>query len=107
MSKKGIIILPKKRKILTEMGENIKLARLRRKLSAEQIAERANISRPTLSAIEKGSPSVSMGYYFLVLDVLGLENDFLLLAKDDVFGRKLQDAAILVKGRAPKRKVGQ
>ncbi len=105
MAKKEIIILPKKKRILAELGENIKLARLRRKLSAEQIAERANISRPTLSAIEKGSPTVSMGYYFLVLDVLGLGNDFLLLAKDDVFGRKLQDAAILTKERAPKRKV--
>ena len=103
MSKKEIILLPKKKRILDRLGENIKLARLRRKLSAEQIAQRANISRPTLAAIEKGSPSVSMGYYFLVLDVLGLENDFLLLAKDDVLGRKLQDASILVKERAPKR----
>lgn len=104
MAKKKIMILPKTKRILTEMGENIKLARLRRKLSSEQVAERANISRPTLTAIEKGSPTVSMGSYLLVLQVLGLEKDFLLLAKDDELGRKLQDANIITGERAPKRK---
>lgn len=104
MAKKKMIILPKTTKILIQMGENIKLARLRRKFSAEQVAERANISRPTLSAIEKGMPTVSIGYYLLVLQVLGLENDFLFLAKDDILGRKLQDAGISTNERAPKRK---
>ncbi len=101
-----MVILPKTTRILIQMGENIKLARLRRKFSAEQVAERANISRPTLSAIEKGMPTVSIGSYLLVLQVLGLENDFLLLAKDDILGRKLQDLGISVKERAPKRKNG-
>lgn len=104
MAKKKIVILPKTKRILNEMGDNIKLARLRRKLSSEQVAERANISRPTLSAIEKGSPSVSIGSFLLVLQVLGLEKDFLLLAKDDELGRKLQDANISISKRAPKRK---
>lgn len=99
-----MIILPKTRKILDEIGENIKLARLRRKFSSEQVAERANISRPTLSAIEKGKPTVSIGSYLLVLQVLGLEKDFLFLAKDDELGRKLQDASISTNERAPKRK---
>ena len=103
MSKKKIIILPKTKKILSELGENIKLARLRRKLSTEQVAERANISRPTLLAIEKGSPSVSIGSYLLVLSVLGLEKDLLIVAKDDELGRKLQDAKIRTGDRAPKR----
>lgn len=103
MPKRKIAILPKTKRILTEMGENIKLARLRRKLSAEQVAERANISRPTLSAIEKGSPTVSMGAYLMVLQVLGLEKDLGLLAKDDELGRKLQDAEISTAKRAPKR----
>jgi len=106
MAKKKMITLPKTTKILIQMGENIKLSRLRRKFSAEQVAERANISRPTLSAIEKGMPTVSIGYYLLVLQVLGLENDFLFLAKDDILGRKLQDLGISVKERAPKRKNG-
>ena len=104
MAKKKIIILPKTSRILVEMGENFKLARLRRKLSAEQVSERANISRPTLVAIEKGSPTVSIGSYLLVLQVLGLEKDFLLLAKDDELGRKLQDAQMITNERAPKRK---
>lgn len=104
MAKKKIVILPKTKRILSVMGENIKLARLRRKLSAEQVAERANISRPTLTAIEKGAPTVSIGSYLLVFQVLGLEKDFLLLAKDDELGRKLQDARISTNERAPKRK---
>ncbi len=103
MSKKKIVLLPRVKRILVEMGENIKLARLRRKLSAEQVSERANISRPTLVAIEKGSPTVSIGSYLLVLQVLGLEKDFLLLGKDDELGRKLQDAQIRTNERAPKR----
>lgn len=104
MAKKKIILLPKTRKILIELGTNIKLARLRRKLSSEQLAERANISRPTLVAIESGSPAVSIGSYLLVLQVLGLEKDLMLVARDDELGRKLQDAKIIPNERAPKRK---
>ena len=103
MSKKIIVILPKTKRILNELGENIKLARLRRKLSAEKVAERANISRPTLTSIEKGSPTVSIGSYLLVLQVLGLEKDFLLIAKDDELGRKLQDANLATGQRVQKR----
>ncbi len=97
------ILLPSVKKILEEFGENIKLARLRRKLSAEQVAERANISRPTLWSIEKGMPGVSIGAYTHVLFVLGLEKDLLKVAEDDKLGRKLQDADLVVKERAPKK----
>lgn len=93
--------------MMEELGENIKLARLRRKLSAEQVAERAGISRSTLWQIEKGLPNVSMGYYAQVLFVLGLEKNLSVMAADDVLGRKLQDAEILVKKRAPKRKTAK
>jgi transcriptional regulator with XRE-family HTH domain len=103
MGREKPVLLPKHKKILEEFGENIRLARLRRKLSAEQVSERANISRPTLTAIEKGSESVSIGMYFQVLMVLRLEKDILLLAKDDELGRKLQDANLIIKSRAPKR----
>lgn len=96
-------ILPSTAKILTEFGGNIKLARLRRKLSAEQVAERANISRPTLLAIEKGMPGVAFGSYAQVLFILNLEKDLLKVAVDDTLGRKLQDAELIVKERAPKK----
>lgn len=103
MKKKAHIILPKGKAILSETGEQIKLARLRRKLTAEQVSERAGISRATLWSIEKGSDSVAMGAYFQVLFVLGLEKDFLQLAKDDLLGRKLQDAELVPKKRGRKR----
>lgn len=92
------------KRILENLGENIKLARLRRRLSTQQVSERADISRPTLSAIEKGKPNVSIGLYLQVLFVLGLADDFLKVANEDELGRKLQDAKLLVKERAPKRK---
>ena len=93
----------KKNKILIVFGENIKLARLRRKLSTKQVGERAGISRTTLYEIERGKPNVSIGNYTKVLSVLGLANDLLNVAKDDELGRKLQDANLVVKERAPKR----
>jgi transcriptional regulator with XRE-family HTH domain len=105
MKRDKYILLPRLTKILEELGEDIKLARLRRKLSAEQIAERAGISRSTLWQIEKGLPNVSMGYYAQVLFVLGLEKNLSTMAADDALGRKLQDAEILVRKRAPKKEV--
>lgn len=98
-------ILPKGQKILAELGKNIKLARLRRRVSTQLLAERAGISRVTLWQIEKGTPSVAMGAYFMVLFALGLEKDFLKLAEDDILGRKLQDAGLLTRRRAPKRRL--
>ncbi len=96
--------MPASSRILKELGENIKLARLRRKLSAAQVSERADISRGTLWQVEKGAPSVAMGTYCQVLFVLGLDKDLLKVALDDTLGRKLQDAEMTVKKRAPKRK---
>lgn len=107
MKRTKYTLLPRLTKMMEELGENIKLARLRRKLSAEQVAERAGISRSTLWQIEKGLPNVSMGYYAQVLFVLGLEKNLSVMAADDVLGRKLQDAEILVKKRAPKRKTAK
>ena len=89
------VVLPRFEVLLTQMGENIKLARKRRKLTTMQVAERAGIARSTLYLVEKGDPSVAMGAYFNVLRVLGLQDDFLQLAADDVFGRKLQDLDLL------------
>jgi transcriptional regulator with XRE-family HTH domain len=95
MRAKRHIIFPQHRGLLEKMGENIKLARKRRKLTILQVAERADIDRGTLREIERGNPAVSMGGYFNVLRVLKLQDDILKLAKDDEFGRKLQDLQLL------------
>ena len=104
MNKRGVTVSPKTVQILEQMGEQIKLARLRRRLSTELVAERAGISRATLWNVEKGSPSVAIGIYAAVLHALGnMDSDFLLVAKDDEFGRTLQDLELPVRRRAPKR----
>jgi transcriptional regulator with XRE-family HTH domain len=89
-------------KVLPVLGEQLRLARLRRRLGTAVVAERAGISRSTLWQIEKGNASVAMGAYFLVLFALNLEQDLLLVAKDDVLGRRLQDAKLTVRRRAGK-----
>lgn len=96
-------LLPKHERMMRELGENIRLARLRRDLSSEQVAERAGISRNTLIKIERGDEGVAIGMYFRVLIVLRLEEDLTNVAKDDVLGRKLQDAGLLTNQRASKR----
>lgn len=104
MSKKATVVLPQTQEILTQMGEQIRLARLRRHLSVELVAERAGISRMTLSNIEKGSPSVAIGSYAAVLHALnGMDKDLLLVAMDDELGRKLQDLELPTRRRAPKK----
>lgn len=95
MNTKKQTVFPKHQEILNTLGENIKLARKRRKLTAIQVAERASIARTTLYQIEKGSSKVAIGAYFNVMRVLGLQNDFLKLAADDELGRKLQDLELL------------
>ena len=96
-------LLPKYERMMQTLGENIRLARLRRDLSSEQVAERAGISRNTLIKIEKGDEGVAIGMYLRVLIVLGLQDNLLLVAKDDELGRRLQDAGLLTKERASKR----
>jgi transcriptional regulator with XRE-family HTH domain len=103
MNTKRPLLLPKHERALAQVGEQFKLARLRRKLSMEQVAERANIAKSTLWRIENGDPGVSIGNYLHVLIVFGLENDLFSLALDDIMGRKIQDAGLLTKRRAPKR----
>jgi len=103
MPRNSDISLPSLNRILGQLGSNLKLARLRRKLSTNQVAERAGINRMTLGKIESGNPSVSLGNYLKVMHVLGLHKDMELIAHDDELGRKLQDAALTLKKRAPKR----
>lgn len=94
-------ILPNTEKILETMGEQIKLARLRRNLTVELVSERAGISRATLWKVEQGSAGVAMGIYACVLHALnGMDNDLLLIAKDDEIGRKMQELNLTTRKRA-------
>ncbi len=95
LKRKTAILFPRYEEMMEQLGENIKLARKRRKLTATQVAERANISRNTLYLLEKGKSNVSIAALFNVLRVLGLHMDILKLAADDELGRKLQDLDIL------------
>lgn len=106
MKRKTVLLFPDTNKILKQMGEQIKLARLRRNLSTELVSERANISRATLWAIEKGSPSVAIGYYAAALHALNnMDKDLLLIAKDDKLGRTIQDLNLPTRNRASKKKI--
>lgn len=96
-------ILPSLARQLAVLGENIRLARLRRKYSAEAVAKRAGISRKTLYRIEQGEASATLGSYASVLQVLGLSSDLQQVARDDELGRKLQDLNLPVRKRAPKK----
>jgi len=101
MSKKTVTVMPGTQKNLEIMGEQIKLARLRRNLSTELVAERAGISRATLWAVEKGTPTVAIGTYAAVLHALGgMDKDFGLIAKDDEYGRRIQDMNLTTPKRA-------
>ncbi|MBP3726081.1 MAG: helix-turn-helix domain-containing protein [Bacteroidaceae bacterium] len=85
------------------VGEQIKLARLRRNLSVVQVAERATCSPLTVSRIEKGTPTVAIGIYLRVLYALQLDDDILLLAQKDEMGRALQDLALKHRQRTKQR----
>jgi transcriptional regulator with XRE-family HTH domain len=96
-------LLPRISRLLQKFGGNLKLARLRRKYSAETVALRTGITRRTLSKVEHGDPAVALGVYARVMQVLRLEDDLAQLAVDDVLGRKLQDAGLTPRRRAPKK----
>lgn len=104
MKKRADSVLPSLGRILSGVGEKLKAARLRRRYSADMVARRAGIARDTLYRIERGDPGVSFGNYARVMQALRLEQDLNLLAADDELGRKLQDAEIGVRARAPRRK---
>lgn len=95
--KRSAVVFPKNQKVLVQLGENIKLARMRRHYTQSLISERTGLSRLTIRKIEAGDSRVSLGHYVAVLSVLGLVEDFAKVASDDELGRKLQDIQLLSK----------
>jgi transcriptional regulator with XRE-family HTH domain len=104
MPSKPPVVFPQEQRLLTQLGERFKLARLRRKLSNAVVAQRAGISRTSLYKVEAGDPGATMGTYLRVMAVLGLEGDINGLAADDKVGRKLQDLALEATGTRPRRR---
>lgn len=95
--KRSAVVFPKNQKVLAQLGENIKLARMRRNYTQLLISERTGLSRLTIRKIEAGDSKVSLGHYVAVLSVLGLVEDFAKVASDDELGRKLQDIKLMSK----------
>ena len=93
--KKQNVLYPKAKNALQTLGENLRLARRRRrKITAVMMAERANISVMTLRSIERGAPNVSMCNYMAVIACLGFLDDIKAVAANDLLGRELQDAEL-------------
>lgn len=92
--KRQNVIFPAADRALRTLGENLRLARRRRKITAQMMAERANLSLMTLRAIERGSPKVSMSHYMSVILCLGFQEDMARVAANDALGRDLQDAEL-------------
>lgn len=104
MANQAAALFPPALRQLKELGERLRLARLRRNYSAESVASRAGITRMTLYKIEQGNPGVSFGGYLSVLRVLNLQNDIDGIARDDELGRKLQDLQLPERKAASRKK---
>jgi transcriptional regulator with XRE-family HTH domain len=94
MAQKTSPLLPSSADRLSQFGERLRLARRRRNLTSKQVAERAGMAPVTLRNLERGSAGVTIGAYLAVMQVLGIDRDLDLIAKDDIQGRDLQDARL-------------
>lgn len=92
-------LYPSQKRILTALGERVRLARLRRRLTIEVTCQRADLSRMTLFRAEAGSPAIALGTLLRILAVLGLDGDLEAIARDDKAGRLLQDQALPARRR--------
>src|SRR3990172_188600 len=99
MAKTIAPLLPSTTELLRRFGERLRLARLRRRLTAKQVAERAGMAPMTLRSLERGGAGGTMGGYLAVMQVLGIEKDLDLLGAADPLGRELQDARMTARGK--------
>ena len=103
MARKTVALLPSTEQALEKVGANIKRARLRRNIRAELLAKRAGISADTLSAVEKGVSTVSIGAYAAVLAVLKLDNDLEAIALDEEGKQRFKEHNLKKRERAAKK----
>lgn len=101
MAQRTAPLLPASELLIQRLGERLRLARLRRRLPAKQLAERAGMSPMTLRSLERGGSGVTIGAYVAVMQALGIERDLDLLAQQDAVGRELQDARLPTRARSP------
>ncbi len=95
-------LLPRIRRRTEALGERLRLARLRRRMSLHELAARVATTRVTIAKLEQGDASVSLGVLLRALAVLGLDQDIDKLATDDELGQRLQDSVL----RRPRRRRG-
>jgi transcriptional regulator with XRE-family HTH domain len=94
------------RRELQQLGADIQRGRRRRRLTAAMVAERAQISRPTLRRVEHGDASVALGVYATVLWVLGLGDRIgrLAAAETDLVGLSMEDERLPERVSAGRRR---
>ena len=107
MAKKTAALLPSTEELLHQLGDRLRLARLRRRLTARQVCERAGMAPMTLRSLERGGSGVTMGAYLAVMQVLGIERDLDLIGKADPVGRELQDAQLPAHARTQRSAVAE
>jgi transcriptional regulator with XRE-family HTH domain len=103
MAQKIAPLLPATDELLRQFSDRLRLARLRRRLTAKQVAERAGMAPMTLRSLERGGSGVTMGAYLAVMQVLGIEKDLNLLGQSDIVGRALQDAQLHAHSKTARR----
>jgi transcriptional regulator with XRE-family HTH domain len=105
MAKTTSPLLPYTYELLELFGDRLRLARLRRKLTAKQVAALAGMVPLTLRNLEQGGAGVTIGAYLAVMQVLGIEHDLNHMVQADPVGRDLQDARLLSKTMLPVKKL--
>lgn len=85
---------PTARRAIQALGERLRAARLRRKMTQAIMAERVGVSVPTLKKLEEGDPTTSLATMIRLLAVLGLAGDIDQIAAEDKLGRELQDSEL-------------